>query len=88
MKDDPNAPVTNRQMEEAVDAILAGMQRMFDKQDEKIEESKKELKGEMDSFRRETKKGFSEVKKRLEDTSSRKEFNDLKEKVYRHHPSS
>ena len=99
MKDNPNAPVTNKKLEEAVhglsgkldeaiDAILSGIDRLMQierkERKEEISDLREEVKTQI-TFVRDDIKG---LEGELANTPTRKEFNDLKKKVYRHHPSS
>lgn len=81
-KRNPDAPVTMRMLNEAVDAILRGVERMFDKQDKRI--------GRMDTRLARVETDVRDIRRRMIDheldTPTRKEFNDLKTRVDKHHP--
>ena len=95
-KNDPNKPVTMKDLDEVVRAILAGTEGLFN-----------ELRREMKSGFEKLYKRFDKVEGRLDvlevgqghlkdqinglkadlsDTPSRREFQQLKSKVDRHHP--
>ena len=90
-KPDPNKPVTMKDLDEVVSAILAGteglinnlrleMKAQFKKNDSqfnKIEVGLSHLKDQIDG-----------LKADLSDTPSRREFQQLKSKVDRHHPTA
>ena len=90
-----NEPATRGMLDESVQAILEGMDRMaegfrnqvntrfenvdtrFDNLEAKIDLTRKEFKDEIDG-----------LKADLSDTPSRREFQDLKARVDKHHPLS
>ena len=90
-KADPNEPVTRRMLDQAVDAILKGMDNIVG-----------DLKGEMNlrfkavddrldnlkSGQRFLKDDIRGLKVELSDTPSRREFEDLKSRVDKHHPGT
>ena len=87
-KSDANEPVTRGMLDEAVAAILEGMDSMigglrgemntgFENLDAKIGQTRNELKDEIDG-----------LKADLSNTTSRREFNELKARVDKYHPLS
>ena len=85
-KVNPNEPVTREMLNDAVDAILNGVDKLviglraemklgFKKLDVKIDYTKNELIDEIDG-----------LKADLSDTPTKKEFEGLKRRVYKHHP--
>ena len=88
-KDNPLEPATKGMLKEAVDTILDGMDNLFSR-----------LQDELNDFREEVNINFDKVEVRLRgvedkvkglksdlsNTPTRKEFNKLKEKVDRYHP--
>lgn len=89
-KPDPNEPVTRKMLDEVVEAILAGteglfnnlrreMNSRFEKADRRFDKIEVEL--------RHVKDQVSGLIADLSDTPSRREFEDLKSKVDRHHPA-
>ena len=74
-KSNSNDPVTRGVLDEAVEAILSGMQRMFSKQDkrfDKLEAGQKDMQRQINDLKY--------------DTPSQKEFNTLKSRVDNYHP--
>jgi predicted nuclease with TOPRIM domain len=95
-KADPNEPVTREILDEAVDTLLAGMDKLYER-----------FKGETDSLRSEMNSRFDNVENRLRNievelsyvkdevnglkadfstTPSRREFEELKVRVDKHYP--
>lgn len=76
---DPKAPVTNEMLQQAVDAIIAGVENMM-----------KDLRREMNVRFEEVKSGQRDIKRRIKDVQldapSRKEFGKLKNRVDKYHP--
>ena len=90
--------VTKSMLDQAVEAILQGFGRL-------VEETKRELRGEIQIAKKELKAGISGVETSLKteirfvkddingltaelsDTPSRKEFNQLKSRVDKYHPT-
>ena len=82
--------VTNKKLEEAVDAILGGVEEMVSSSKNDL---KKELKVEIEKNRNEIAKNRKEIRENRRqisglkhDTPTRKEFDELSEKVARYHP--
>ena len=84
----PNEPVNRGTLDEAVSAILEGMNNMveglksemntrFDSLEANMNQTKAELKDEIDG-----------LKADLSNTPSRKEFEEVKARVDKHHPLS
>ena len=84
-----NALVTVKMLNEAVDAILRGVERMFDLQDKRIDGMDKRIWG-MDTRLARVETDVRDVRRRMidheVDTPTRKEFSDLKARVDKHHP--
>jgi uncharacterized coiled-coil DUF342 family protein len=90
-KSDSNEPVTKGMLDEAVSAILQGMDKMFGNLREemgerfvKVEEEIRGVKVELSHVKDEIKG----LKANLSVTPSRKEFEQLKTRVDKHHPLS
>ena len=82
---DPNGPVPRGALDEAVDAILKGVEQMFaklDKRLDRLEGGQQELKGEVAHLKDEVKSLNAE----LSDTPSSRAFNELKARVDEYHP--
>ncbi|MCI0558947.1 MAG: hypothetical protein MN733_10660 [Nitrososphaera sp.] len=88
---DPNEPVTRGMLNEAVDAILKGMDKIAGELRSEIRETRSELKGEVQELKVEVrylKDDIDGLKADLSDTPSRREFNELKARVDKYHPLS
>jgi len=95
-KRNPNALVTLKMLNEAVDAILRGVERMFDLQDKRIDGMDKRIGGMdkriggMDTRLARVETDVRDVRRRMidheVDTPTRKEFSELKARVDKHHP--
>lgn len=95
---DPNEPVTRGMLNEAVDAILKGMDKIAKELKSEIEGvrselkgTRNELKGEMQELKVEVrylKDDMNGLKAEFSDTPSRREFNELKARVDKYHPLS
>ena len=84
-KVDPKEPVSRGVLDEAVEAILNGMELMFSKQDkrfDKLEANVREIKVELSGV----KDSVNGLKAEFADTPSRREFQELKSKVDKYHP--
>lgn len=88
----------NRLVDEAVDTLLNGMQNMFDEQKKELRKIQK-VQLDLSKGQKENsinievlKKGQEDIKEKLNDMTlshpSREEFDALKKKVFRHHPSN
>lgn len=82
----PNAYITNKTLGEAVDAILRGVERMFDSQDKRVDQRFKKVVQRFDRLEA----GVRNIRRRMidheVDTPTRKEFSELKARVDKHHP--
>lgn len=88
MAKDPNAFVTNKTLDEAVDTILKGMDNMLEEQ-KKTFATKEDLKqfATKEDLGREVgwlRNDINGLKADLSDTPSKREFNKLKSKVDKH----
>jgi hypothetical protein len=72
-KIDPNGPVTRGMLDDAVDAILKGMENMFAERDQRFDN----LEAKMDQSNSELKDEINGLKADLSDTPSHKEFGGL-----------
>ena len=88
----PNAPVTNKTLGQAVDVIIHGVERMFDKQDKRIDQRFKQVDGRLEKVDGRLEKveaGQADIKRQLTDlkldTPTRQEFLELKARVDKHH---
>ena len=91
-KHDPNEPITRSMLDEAIDAILEGVGSMFknlqgradgmDKRFDKIDGNITKL----ESGQGHLAEKIKDLRADLSDTPSRREFQQLKSKVDRHHP--
>ena len=80
-------PVNRGMLNDAVDTILKGMDNMFSRFQEELDGVKNEVlknRTEIKGLRND----FHGLLEEYSDTPTRKEFNELKEKVARFHPSS
>jgi hypothetical protein len=92
-KRDLNAPVTIKMLNEAVDAILHGVERMFYKQDKRIDlrfmKVDQRFKN-VDERLGKVETDVRDIRRRMivheVDTPTRKEFSELKGRVDKHHP--
>ena len=89
IKDDPNEPVTRGMLEDAVDVILDGMDKMvgelrnqintrFDKTESRLNGLEVEVRGVKDEVRG--------LKAEFSVTPTRREFEELKARVDKYHP--
>lgn len=83
-------PVTKGMLDEAVDAIVSGMDNIV----KELRQEHVEIREEIADLRSEMRSGYSHLKDEirglkadLADTPSRREFEELKAKVERHHPT-
>ena len=84
-KADPKEPVNRGVLDEAVEAILEGIELMFSKQEkrfEKIEGNLSKIKVELSGV----KDTVNGLKADLSETHKRREFENLKAKVNKYHP--
>jgi hypothetical protein len=92
-KRDPKALVTNKTLGQAVDAILNGVERMFDKQNKQINKRFKKVDerfkkvdqklGRIETDVRDTHRRMIDLEV---DTPTRTEFHNLKARVDKYHP--
>lgn len=73
--------VTVTTLNEAVEAILNGMQSMFDQQDKKRQQDKKEILDYMDTRFKHQKDDMDGLRAELSNTPSRREFEELKKRI-------
>ena len=91
-KANPNEPITRKILDEAVDAILSGMQRMFAGVDKKfagVNERLDSVDSRLDTMNLEIrglKNSVNGIKVELSDTPSRREHEKLKSRVDKYHP--
>ncbi|MDP1710256.1 MAG: hypothetical protein Q8L28_01440 [bacterium] len=79
-KVNPNQPATKGMLDEAVDAILEGMNNLYTKHDQRFDKVDKRLdKIEGDVYF--IKRNVKDIKIELVDIPTKKEFGDLKRKV-------
>lgn len=86
-KTSPDEPVTRGILDDAVETILKGIERMFEEQDKRNEKkfaTKEDLKREASWLRDD----INGLKADLSDTPTKKEFNELKGRVDKYHPVS
>lgn len=83
-KRDHDEPVTRGLLDEAVRAILGGIDNMFTEQDKRFDG----LEAKVDQVKSELKDEIEGLKAELSDTPSRRDMDKLKEKVERHHPAN
>jgi len=92
-KRNPKALVTLKMLNEAVDAILREVERMFDKQDDRTDKRFRQVDKRFEQVdhrfdRLET--DVRDIRRRMIDqevnTPTRKEFSELKARVDKHHP--
>jgi len=82
---DPKAPVTNQTLLEAVDTVISAMDDMIGSTKNELKKDIKHLDTKIDNVKKELKREIRDLKT---DTPTQKEFNQLKAKVYRHHPTA
>ena len=94
-KSDSNDPVTGGMLDEAVQAILEGMDGMVEgfrnevmERFENVDNRFDNLEAKIDLTRNEVKDEIDGLKADLSDTPSRREFQELKARVDKHHPLS
>ena len=87
-KTNPNEPVTRGILDEAVEAILEGVNKMFQGLEVKMTSRFDQLETKTKSNYNELKDEINGLKADLSDTPSRKEFNELKSKGEQHFPLS
>ena len=92
---DSNEPVTRGMLDEAVQAILEGMDGMVEgfrnevnQHFEKVDNRFDNLGAKIDLTRKEFKDEIDGLKADLSDTPSRREYQELKARVDKHHPLS
>lgn len=90
-----NTPLVRKDLDEAVDAILTGMQKMFDKHNQEQEESFQSVENRFDLLNKKIdnvevslKDEINGLKADLSTTVSKGEFNQLKSKVDKHLPAN
>ena len=99
MAKDDNQPATKKDVFEIVsqasDLIIKGMEEMFERQDKRYDKKFEGVDSRLDTIEQgvvNLKSGQYELKKSIQDlqvdTPSRGEFNRLKAKVDRHHPTN
>jgi hypothetical protein len=76
-KHDPNEPVTRALLDDAVHAILEGIEAMFEERDKRFDK--------IDAGQRELRRQTRDLK---HDTPTQKEFDDLKARVEKFQPLS
>lgn len=88
-------PVNRGMLDEAVQAILEGMDRMvgglrseMNSQFEKVDENIRNIEAKVDQTKKELKDEVGGLKAELSDTPSRRDFEELKARVDKHHPIS
>ncbi len=81
-KDDRNKPVNKGMLDEAVKAILEGMDRLFGGLKTEMSAEFEKIKADITFIKRD----INDIKADLSDTPSRREFNELKSKVDKHYP--
>jgi len=84
-------PVTKGMLDDAVDTLLAGMDNLYSRFNEELDKSFEKGYGRFDNLDRETtfvKREIRDLKADLSDTPTRIEFNEIKTRLDRHHPSS
>lgn len=97
-KADPNEPITRKMLSQAVDAILKGMDKMvgdlkgqmnlrFKAVDARFDKVEDRL-GSLEMGQRYLKDDIRGLKEELSDTPSRREFEELKSRVNKHHPGT
>ena len=79
-----NTPVNFGMLTEATDAILNGMQSMFDEQNAKLDKRFGKVETDIKYMHDSLKKEIDELKY---DTPTRKEFTDLKDRFDRYYPT-
>ena len=89
-----NGNATKKDLQEFGDAILSGMQEMFDQQDKRfdnvegrldnLEQNVSELKMDM----RQVKDDMKGIKAEFSDTPTKREFSELRERVDKYHPQA
>lgn len=82
---DTKEPVNRGMLDEAVDAILKGMESMFAGQDKRFDKIESGLR-KLDVGLSGVKDTVNGLKAEFSDTPSRKEFNELKTIVDKYHP--
>lgn len=90
-KRDQNDPVTKAMLDEAVDAILKGMDKMAGSLRSEMNSRFEGVNGRLDKLETEVshvKDEINGLKGELSDTPSRREFNELKARVDKYHPVS
>ena len=94
-KVNPNAPIVRKDLDDAVSAILEGMDNMFKDPDnpmnkrlDGVEYRLSELETKVDNHYKWLKDDISGLKADLSDTVSRKEFNQLKSRVNKYHQAN
>lgn len=92
-KGNPNEPVTRGMLDEAVSAILAGMDNLYERFKGEVDSFKSEMNtrfesmdAKIDQSKNELKDDINGLKADLSTTPSRREFDDLKKRVDKHHP--
>ena len=88
-KNDPNKPVTMKDLDEFVQAILAGTEGLFNELRREMKSSFEKVGQRFDKMevgQSHLKDQVNGLKADLSDTPSRREFERLKSKVDRHHP--
>lgn len=82
---DPKSPVTNEMLQQAVDAIIAGVERM-------LGDGLSGLRTEMTTRFEKLESGQRDIKRQINDLKidipTRKEFEDLKSRVNKHNPGT
>lgn len=83
--------VTETMLQEAVEAILKGMDNLFDRFKDEVSKRFGEVDKRFDKLESEItfiKRDISDIKADLSDTPSRGEFNQLKVRIDKYHPIS
>ena len=90
-KVDLNAPVVRKDLDEAVEAILVGVDNMFSSPDnpiakrlDRVEERLENVEVELKNTKAELKDDINGLKAEFSQQVSRREFNNLKSRVDRH----
>ena len=81
-KDSKDQIVTKGMLDEAVDSLLVGMDKLYQSFKKLFEKELEPIKADITFIKRDTR----DIKAELSDTPSRREFKDLKTRVDKYHP--
>ena len=90
-KEDPNAPVTNKKLDDAIGTVVKGMDNLFKRLVKEMRDGLKQTNSRFDKLEvevRGVKDDVRGVTAELSDTPSREQFEKLKAKVDKYHPIS